>query len=315
MMISSDDPRLLTIQLRRELIAAGYDDAAIARAIRIRDLTRPRRGAYVNADAFAKLDDLGQHAVRARAAARQANTEVVLSHASALSLYPDPVDWGLDLADVHLTRKDGKTGRREAGIRQHRGRIAEGDVITIGDVEVMAPARALLEITTISTVEVGLVHANHLLHGGLVTKKELRERYRSMDHWPETLATDLVLMLADGRIESVGESRTFHAIYRERLPLPIPQLVLVDERGREVARLDFAWPQYGVWLEFDGRIKYQKLLREGESVTDVVLREKKRQEMIEDLTGWRCIRVTWDDLRYPERLAAKIRAAFAARAA
>lgn len=315
MMIPPDDPRLMPIQLRRELIQSGYDDAALIRAVRANQLTRPRRGAYVNADGFAALSPMGQHAVRARAAVKQANTDVVISHSSAMSLYPDPPDWGLDLTDVHLTRRDGKTGRHEAGIRQHRGKVIDADVITICDVEVMTPTRALLELTTIATVEVGLVHANHLLHTGLVTKTELYERYRSMDHWPETLATDLVLRLADPRIESVGESRTWHAIYRQCLPMPIPQAAVVDSSGRLLARLDFAWPQYGVWLEFDGRVKYEKLLRDGESATDVVLREKKRQEMIEDLTGWRCIRVTWDDLRDPRRLAAKIRAAFASRAA
>jgi hypothetical protein len=74
-----------------------------------------------------------------------------------------------------------------------------------------------------------------------------------------------------------------------------------------VANVDFAWPEYGVFLEFDGRIKYQELLRVGESPTDVVLREKKRQDLIERLTGWRCIRITWADLYHPERTAALIR--------
>jgi hypothetical protein len=72
--------------------------------------------------------------------------------------------------------------------------------------------------------------------------------------------------------------------------------------------VDYAWPELGVFLEFDGRIKYQELLKEGESVTDVVLREKKREELICRLTGWRCIRITWADLYQPERTAAAIRA-------
>ena len=32
------------------------------------------------------------------------------------------------------------------------------------------------------------------------------QRYASMTHWPDTLTTDLVLRLADGRSESVGET-------------------------------------------------------------------------------------------------------------
>ena len=31
-----------------------------------------------------------------------------------------------------------------------------------------------------------------------------------------------------------------------------------------IHRVDLAWPEYGVFLEFDGRVKYEKYLREGE---------------------------------------------------
>ena len=61
-------------------------------------------------------------------------------------------------------------------------------------------------------------------------------------------------------------------------------------------------------MEFDGRQKYVQFLREGESVTDAVLREKRREDMVCELTGWRCMRITWADLADPVRLAARIRA-------
>jgi hypothetical protein len=41
----------------------------------------------------------------------------------------------------------------------------------------------------------------------------------------------------------------------------------------------------------------------------VVLREKRREDRVRELTGWRCIRVTWADLENPARLVARIRAA------
>jgi len=317
MNLDPDDVRLMPIRLRRELLASGYDDAAILRAVRSGQFARARRGAYVNAAPFAALDERSQHAVRARAAAKQAKTEVVISHTSAIALYPEAVPtWGLDLRNLHLTRRDGKSGRKEAGVQQHRGRLVEGDVVRIGDVDVTSPVRALLEVTTMARVEVGLVLASCLLHRKLVTMEQVVQRYAgAMDHWPQTLTTDLVLRLADGRIESVGEGRVFHLCFAQALPMPCPQYEVSDDSGSVVARLDFAWPEYGVWVEFDGRIKYQELLREGESVTDVVLREKRRQEMIEELTGWRCIRLTWADLASPERVAARIRAAFARAAA
>lgn len=312
MMIKPDDPRLMPVHLRRELLANGYDERLLRKAVRDGVLRRVRPGAFVDAAQFANLGEVTAHAVRTRAAARQAKTGVVISHVSALTFLPDMPTYGVDLSDVHLTRLDGKAGRREAGVRQHRGVVLDNDIVEIDDLQVMAAARAILETTTLLSVEAALVMTNHMLHEKAVTKEELQARYADSIHrWPHSLTTDLVLRLADARIESVGESRTDYLLFRQGLPRPVSQLEIFDEHGTFVARLDFAWPEQRVWLEFDGMVKYQKLLREGESPSDVVVREKKRQEAVEQITGWRCIRITWDDLRHPELLAAKIRAAFA----
>jgi hypothetical protein len=128
-----------------------------------------------------------------------------------------------------------------------------------------------------------------------------------MEQWPDSRVVELVLRLADGRIESVGESRTLWACFHEGLPMPVPQYVVRDRRGCEVARVDFAWPELGTFLEFDGRIKYEALLRPGERASDVVLRERDRERLICETTGWVCIRVTWAELADPARLAARIR--------
>ncbi|KQW47543.1 hypothetical protein ASC77_13915 [Nocardioides sp. Root1257] len=66
-----------------------------------------------------------------------------------------------------------------------------------------------------------------------------------------------------------------------------------------------------MFLEFDGKEKYLRHRRPGESVVDAVLREKRREERICGITGWRCIRITWADLFEPERTAARIRATLA----
>lgn len=43
-------------------------------------------------------------------------------------------------------------------------------------------------------------------------------------------------------------------------------------------------------------------------MVDAVLREKRRESRIAEMTGWRCIRITWADLGQPERAAARIKA-------
>ena len=65
-----------------------------------------------------------------------------------------------------------------------------------------------------------------------------------------------------------------------------------------------------MFLEFDGKVKYERLLEDGERASDVVVREKQREDMICRLTGWRCIRLVWADLYTPQQTAARIRAMF-----
>ncbi|RHW24326.1 hypothetical protein D0Z08_24730 [Nocardioides immobilis] len=306
MYVKPDDPRLLPISLRSELLAAGESDRSLARAIRTGSLERPRRGAYVDGELWRSMTDEERYAVRCRAAYRQAEAEVFLSHASSLPLLDGPL-WGLELGDAHLTRFDGKAGRRQARIRQHCGAVSDGDVVSAHGTRFSSPMRSALEVTMVGSVESGLVVANHFLHRGDFTLAQLQERYDgAMTRWPFSLKTDLVVRLADPRIESVGESRTFHFLWAWHFPRPDPQFKVYDN-GLLVARLDFALPEHHVWIEFDGKVKYQGSLRDGDDVTAVVLREKRREERIAEITGWRCLRITWADLANPARLAARLR--------
>ncbi len=300
-----DDPRNGPLTLRRDLLRTGMDDREIRRLIRSGDFVQVRPGAYIDRAVWTALNEEGRFGLRGRAVLRQARTPLILSHTSSV------VEWGLpsfgfDLTQVHTTRTDGLSGRRAADVRQHEARVGPGDLVVVNGVPVTNPARAVLEACTLVGPECGLCVVNAVLNKGLITETQLLTQYVGMENWPHSRAIEIVLRLCDGRIESVGESRTFWVCYLHSLPMPVPQYEITDPSGQVVARVDFAWPDLGVYLEFDGRIKYEKLLRPGERASDVVWREKKREQMIGRLTGWRCIRITWADLADPRRLAALI---------
>ena len=297
--------------MRPDALAAGFSDRELSRLVRTGALHRIRPGAYVSGQTWADLDAPARHRVRARAVLRNARTPVVLSHVSAVAEYGGPT-WGLALDDVHVTRTDRRAGRNEAGVRQHQGLLRAGDVVSRGGIEVTSPTKLAIDITTVAPLEASLCVVNFLLHDGLTDQRRIWERYDAMENDPNTLRTGLVLRLADPRIESVGESRTYSTCWRQSLPAPEIQFVVVDAHGREVARLDFAWPKLGKWLEFDGREKYVTYLRPGETVTDAVLREKRREDLVREITGWQCLRITWADLADPDRLGARIRRFLAA---
>jgi very-short-patch-repair endonuclease len=310
------DSRLLNICqqhgafLRREALDLGYHDKEISRLVRAGSWVRIRHGAYVLRELWHGANPMARHLMRSRAAYRTAGTEVVLSHTSSLAVH-DTAHWDLPLDAVHLTRRDRRVGRRAAGVSQHCGAVLDEDVKVDGELAYMAGTRTALEITTLTDVERSLVVVNGLLHAQKTTRRLLENRYVDMYQWPRTLTTELVLRLCDGRIESVAESRASYLFFRQGLPRPRVQLAIRDARGVVIARVDFAWPEFGVWVEVDGRIKYDELRRPHEDAVDVLMREKRREELVRELTGWECMRITWADLQHPERTAARIRAAFA----
>jgi hypothetical protein len=302
----TDDPRQTAIMLRRDLIDEGWTDQALAHMVKSGTWVRPRRGAYVDAVAWAAVDAIGKHEIKARAVVAQAKCKLVLSHVTAASVW-DLSFWDLEPDSVHGTRRDGRCGRSEAGVVQHRGALLDADVVSRHGVEVVGATRLALELPTVTDLEHAVCFASELLHRGDTSASLLQDRYRSMACWPHSLNTELMLRLAEPLCESVGERRFLYLCWRQHLPAPIPQYAIRDEQGNVVARVDFAWPELGVYVEFDGKVKYGALLREGQSPTDVVLAEKRREDLIHELTGWRGIRVVWADLYVPEQTALRIR--------
>jgi len=295
--------------LTREALDLGYDERTIAKLVRHKLWTRVRHGAYCSAELWESLDERDRRRLVANAAYRSARSHVLFSHTSALDRLG--VDYW-DMPDnVHLTRSDGRAGRRQAGVTQHRGALVAEDVTLIDGFWSTNGTRTAIDCLTISDTEHSLVIVNCLLRARETTLDLLHRRLETITHRPGTLHAPVVMRLANPALESVGEDRTWHFFWAWGLPMPIPQYEIRDRSGRVVARVDFAWPELGVYLEFDGNVKYEALLRDGERASDVVVREKRREDMVRGLTGWVCIRITWADLFDPARLAARIRAVLA----
>jgi hypothetical protein len=293
--------------LRREALADGYDDRTIRQLVRSGVWTRIRRGAYVLSDTWGSLDDVGRHRLLARAVLRTAHPSAVLTHVSAVAEHGGAL-WGVDLSEVHITRTDGKAGRREAGIVHHCGGLAESEVCSVNGLPVSGICRSIVELSAIASLESCLVTANWFLGQKTVCPEELVAMTEHVRFWPGTLHKHVLTRLFDGRNQWPGEARTSYVLWRAQLPKPEPQFEVRDADGHLLGVVDFAWPEYGVFLEFDGSIKYERMRRKGETIEDVILREKRREEQICLATGWVCIRISWDDLARPTTTARRIRA-------
>jgi hypothetical protein len=302
------DPQLF---MTHELLDAGYDQKMIFRMTASGDLHRISQGAYAIGDHWRGLDIVGRRVLTSRAMLQRSRVPTLLSGPSAADVLGTPV-W--DMGDeVHVTRLDGRADRRHAGRAPHRGTVLAEDMTIRHGLPLTSGTKTALDVITMTDIDRALVVVDGLLFAGETTIPLLERRRLAMSHDPHSLNFPLVLQRADGRHESAGETRADSLMFYAHLPRPTPQFEVRDRWGQVVARVDFAWPQLGVFMEFDGKVKYLRFRRKGESIEDAVLREKRREELICGLTGWRCIRITWSDLHHRERTIARIEATLAGR--
>lgn len=310
-----DEPlRIITeahgVFLRREALECGYTDKLIRTRVRAGEWRRVRHGAYCFADQWNPLSPEQRHLLLAKAVLRTTPGPIVLSHTTALIAHGVAV-WGADLSRVHVTRLDDGAPRLEKDVRHHVGRVDEGEeIVAVGGLPTVTVARAVIEAASILVTESALVSADSSIFRQLCTPDDLHGAFQACHHWPGSQKIHVVLNRIDGRHESPGESRSDYLFWRQGLPQPVPQWKVYDYNGILVARLDFAWPELGVWGEFDGKVKYAKLLREGQKPEDAVLEEKQREDLVRALTGWMCGRIVNADLRSPERTAERFRLLF-----
>ena len=229
-----------------------------------------------------------------------------MSHTTALLAHGIAV-WGADLRRVHVTRLDRGAGRVEADVQHHVGLCAHDDVTDVAGLPVVAAERAVIESATVLRLESAVVSADSALHLGRCDPHDLYRRFGAMSHWSGSRKIHVLLTLMDGRAESVGESRARFLFRREGLPVPELQFEVYDETGRLVAVTDFVWHEHRAFGEFDGKVKYVRYPRPGETAGDVVFREKRREDLVRGITGYGCGRLVWDDLGRPRDTASYFR--------
>lgn len=298
------------VMLRRDAIAAGYDDNALKRLVRSEAFVRMRQGAYVRSAIWARADRVDKHLLLCHAVMRQYDDGVALSHASACVKQGGP-NWGLDLSDVHVTNMFGKGERHSARIYHHRGSIRVNDVTRADDHWMTAATRTALDTANDAEREAAVCVLDWFLNQGRTSLESYGMAFTMMKEWPDTLGLHRKLQLCDGRSESVGETRSRLLFREQRLPAPELQWNVFHPSGVLAGRVDFAWPRHRLLCEFDGKQKYLQMRRPGETIEAAVLREKRREDLLRELTGWTFIRLIWADLERPQETAARIRRAMA----
>lgn len=291
--------------LRREAIAAGYDDKVLYRLLRRGTLHRVRYGAYVRRATWDAASQVRRHALAAHAVSLTHDPVFGISHVSGAVLHGVDL-WGASFDRVHLSRAEPMNGLRTRDVVYHLDDVSS--VCKVEGTPVLQPASCVLGVARLSSVEAGVVAVDSALEKGIASREDLASTYERTKTWPGAARLQITMRLAEKGAQSVGESRARFLFFRHGLPKPVLQFAVYDGADL-VGTADFAWPELGMLGEFDGKVKYGRLLRPGESPADAVYREKLREDRMREVTGWRMIRLSWADLADPTRTAARVRRA------
>ncbi len=295
--------------LRRQALDHGYSDQEIEQLLRDGLWVRIRRGAYIERVVWDSMNMEARHRATVHAVILVLQKPAIVSHISACVMLNLPT-WGYDLSRVHVTRCDLHSPRVEGGVHHHAGAVADGDVTFVDGIIVTPPDRTAVDVACLGGFERGVVVADAAIRllGG--EKDILLRRMDQMRDWRGARAAGRVTEFADGRSESVGESRTRVLFELNGLPRPQLQVLIVDSTtGVVIARVDFFFEEERTIGEFDGRLKYRAVPEDELSAEDVVWREKRREDALRD-EGYEVARSIWDDLRHPQLVIARYRRCF-----
>ncbi len=298
MSASPEPPRLV---LRPQALAAGLVDDEIRRRRRRGEWSILQRGAYLVGPL--PPDRRQRLLVAVRASRAGLRVPAVVSHGSAAALHGLPL-WGVPLHQVHVTRQPPARSGDERRLRSHVARLGPDDVVLVGTTPVTSVARTVVDLARSLPFAPALVVADAALASGSTTAELLTTVLDAGTGTRGTRSARRVIAAADGRSESVGESRSQALMIEAGLLLPDLQVEVRGAHRRLIGRCDVGWRDRRLLGEFDGRVKYGRLLRPGQEPGDAVFEEKRREDALRD-QGWGMVRWVWAELAAPSTLVAR----------
>lgn len=275
-------PQIHDIVTFHEAIAAGVP------VTRLRGPSYRRLHHGVYAPANQEIDD----DAAAHAWMRAMPESAAMYGPTAASWYGIPV---VQPAEFHIIVPPGVVPRRRAGLVPHEG-LGPHDAIIHRGLKVTTPERTWLDLSlTMHDVEL-VVAGDALVHRGLTTPERLIEAADDARRRRRVVRARKLARQVRAGVDSPPETRL-------RMILDDPDLVVNPDivvAGGWIGRPDLADLELKVAIQYEGDIhRHNKRRWRADIDRDEIMREH----------GWEVVRVTADDLKYPDRLRARVRAA------
>jgi hypothetical protein len=222
-------------------------------------------------------------ATRAKAAWLWAGRDATVAGLSAAALH------GTKWIDGALPAELIRIGDAVHGIVIHRDELAQDEVCVIDGMAATTPARTAFDLGRRGRPEIAVIRLDALACATQLQRlhvDRLVERHRGARGIVQLRqAVDLM----DGGAESPQETRTRLLLINAGFPRPKTQIVVCNEHGDFVARLDMGWPEWRVGVQYDGPQHWSDPERHA--------RDIDQQAELQAL-NWRIVRVSRNLLWY-----------------
>lgn len=216
--------------------------------------------------------------------------------------------WGIELVEdgpQRLTVPRNRGRLQIPGWEVVRSDLSGGEVEEINGVRTTTPLRTVLDLCRVLVLAHAVVAADSALRLTLFSTETLLGALTTA-RGRGAACPRRVAPAVDATSGSVLET-LLRLVLRDAGLEPVPQFVVLDARGRFLARVDFCWPACRLIVEADGFAYH--------SDRAAYRRDRERLNDLERC-GWRVLRFTWEDvLHWPEHVVAVVHECLAQQAA
>jgi hypothetical protein len=205
--------------------------------------------------------------------------------------------------DVHVGFPAGKRIRPQSFLIVSQETLARDDIARVDGLPVTTPVRTAFDALRLLRGPERLVVADALCHLGLVGVPTLRAYFASQRRLRNLRVGERLVDLIEPLAESPMETRLRVVLIDGGLPRPYVQFPVTDGSGRVFARLDLAYPEHKVAIEFDGAWHWNRRRD-----------DDRRRDRLRAL-GWDVLVFSAEDLKAPEAVVSRVAAALRRRAA
>ncbi|WP_402464085.1 hypothetical protein [Isoptericola aurantiacus] len=265
------------------ILAREVQPSELARSAARGELRRIRTGAYTGDRDTARTPQeraRRRRVLLAHAVHRQLRAGHTFSHVTAAAL------WGCALwrapDRTHLVQAYRPSSRAAPDLARHIGVVPTQEQVEIDGLPVTDLGRTLVDCAvTIHPLDALVIADSALGRWPSLDLDRARSLLDARGRVNGSRRARWVLDHVDGGADSPGESWVRYICLRAGLPRPRTQAPVVTA-GRTY-HCDLGWQEHGVYVEFDGRVKYTDGgVRPGHDATQELLREKRRADALHE---------------------------------